>query len=460
MPYGNSNNIGSLYQPPSPQQSGNPATNPNYTVNSPGSQAPFTQQGQGSAFSPTQADANGNLQDQTGGKMTTQQGQVYGNLYGQAQGMSGYFNNLAAGYSQNAPQIGDASQLAAAQDYYSKLMQGDGGYAQNQFRQSQDQSIAAQMAMANSARGGAAARAGAQRAAMQGAGQQMAGGANQAAQIAMQEEQQGAQGMTQLGTLELQRNQQNAALQQNNQQQINQMQTALWGMGEQEQQMSASDFEAYMANLLGAEGVQAQQSQQNVQTGMQVAGAGLQAVSGGIGAAVSDANYKTDIQSQGRGGGIGSVDYAQPTSTSNQGDASSIGALSPTATQPQMQGRENVASLYSRPLNSQPQVHALDNSTQVGVGAGVGAAAGAASGASAGPVGSLVGAAGGALQGGLGAAAQTRKNDEGLKAANTAASTGIGAAAGAAGGSAFGPWGTAIGAGVGAVGGLIKGLLT
>jgi len=380
-------------------------------------------QGTGNAFSPAQQNPDGSFGDQTGGKMSTQQGQVYGGLFNQAQGMSGYFNNLAAGYNQQAPQIADAAQLAEAQKYYHDLMQGDGGYAQNQFRQSQDQSIAAQMAMANSARGGAAAHAGAQRAATQGAGQQMAAGANQAAQIAMQEEQQGAQGMQNIGTIETQRMSQNAQLQQNNQQQINQMMQALYGMGEQEQGLSLSAQQAYMANLLAAEGINTQQTQFNTQLGVQGAGAGLQAIAGGIGAAYSDANTKMEIAPQGRGG-IASIDYSKSIST------------------PAKPGLP-------------------DNAQAVGVGAGVGGGVGAlAGGLSGGAAGALAQGALGAIQGGVGAAHNTRKDDPGLKAANVGISTGVGAAAGAGGGAAFGPIGAGVGAVVGGIGGLIKGLLT
>src|SRR6185312_10000507 len=311
-PNQNTNNIGSAYGPP-PQSPQTP-TQGQYGYNQMNNGLPFVNPQSGNAFSPTQVGNDGNANDQTGGKMSTQEGQVYGGLYNQAAGMSNYFNGLANGYNQNAPQIGDVSQLANAQNYYQQLMQGDGGYAQNQFRQSQDQSIAAQMAMANSARGGAAARAGAMRAATQGAGAQMASAANQSAQLRAQEQQAAAQGLTGIGQLELQRGSQNASLQQNNQQQINQMQTALWGMGEQEQGLSLSAQQAYMQNLLAAEGINTQQSQFNTNLGVQLGAAGVQAVGSGIGAAVSDANLKTDIAPQGSGG-IGSIDYSKPVAT-------------------------------------------------------------------------------------------------------------------------------------------------
>jgi len=421
-PNQNSNNIGNAYGPPQSPQS---PTQGQFGANQYNSGLPFVNPQSGNAFSPTQVGNDGNANDQTGGKMSTQEGQTYGGLFNQAGGMSNYFNGLANNYNQNSPQISDVSQLQGMTNYYQNALAGNGpSVAQNQFRQAQDQSIAAQMAMANSARGGAAAQAGAMRAATQGAGAQMASAANQSAQLRAQEQQAAAQGLTGIGQLELQRGSQNASLQQNNQQQINQMQTALWGMGEQEQGLSLSAQQAYMQNLLAAEGINTQQSQFNTNLGVQLGAAGVQAVGSGIGAAVSDANLKTDIAPQGSGG-IGSIDYSKPV-----------------ATTPGLQGPPS-------------------NATSVGIGAGVGGGVGAAEGAiTGGPVGAAIGGAGGALQGGLGAASQSRPKDDGLKAANTAASTGIGAAGGAAAGSAFGPWGTAIGAGVGAIGGLIKGLMT
>jgi len=411
-PNQNSNNIGGLYNPGARGQEVMPGDqsrlNPYAPVDSGG--------GYYQSFNP----ANTTNGDQTGGKMPAAGAQTYGDIFNQAQGQSGYFNQLASRYNQNAPTIGDVSQLGIAQKYYQDLMNGDGGYAQNQFRQSQDQSIAAQMAMANSARGGAAERAGAQRAAMQGAGQQMAGGANQAAQIAMQEEQQGAQGMANIGQLQLQRQSANAQLQQANQAQINQMMTSLYGMGEQEQGLGLSAQQAYMANLLAAEGINTQQSQFNTQLGMQGVSAGLQAGGALIGAASSDANLKTDITPQGRGG-IGSIDYSQANMAKPQA-----------------------------PI-SQPSV---------GASAGMGAVSGAATGAAAGgPVGAVLGGAGGALSGGLNAQQKQDPNDKLLKAGSTAASAGMGAASGAAMGSALGPIGTGVGAVAGGIAGLLKGLL-
>lgn len=408
-PNQNTNGISSI----APPQYQGPNYNAGNTTNGPGS----NWRGNSPSWDPM----NGG-QDPTGGKMTVGQGQQYGDIYGQAGNMSNYFNKQAANYNQNAPQIGDVSQLAEAQKYYHDLMAGDGGYAQNQFRQSQDQSIATQMAMANSARGGAAAHAGALRAAQQGAGVQTAAGANQAAQIAMQEEQQGAQGMSQIGTLQLQRGSQNAQLQQNNQAQINQMMTALYGMGEQEQGLGLSAQQAYMANLLAAEGMQTQQSQFNTNLGVQVGGAAMQGIAGGIGAAASDYGLKQEIQPQGRGG-IASIDY-------------------------------------SKAISNPAPPKAPDNGAAVGTGAGVGAATGALQGASAGPVGAALGAVGGAVSGGLGAAHGSRPDDTGLKAANAATSAGMGAAGGAALGAGFGPIGAGVGGVIGGIGGLIKGLLT
>lgn len=351
-------------------------------------------------------------------------GQNYAGIYNRAQGMTDYFNGLASNYNQTAPTIGDASQLGVAQNYYQGLMNGDAGYAAKQYQQSQDQAIAAQMAMANSARGGAASLAGAQRAATQGAGAQMATAANQAGQIAAQEEQMGAQGMQGIGQLELQRLSNNAQLQQNNQQQINQMQQALYGMGEQEQGLGLSTQQAYMANLLAAEGINTQQSQFNTQLGMQAAGAGLQTL-GAIGsAAASDERFKTDINPQ----GITSA-YSH--------------SLTP-------------AGLSAAPPPSAGQA--------AGQAAGMGAATGALSGLASGgfggaALGAATGAARGAAQSGLASMAQQHPDDENAKVAGAAGQALAGAGAGALGGSVAGPIGTGIGAVVGGIGGLLKGLL-
>ena len=452
MPGDNSNNLTSI---PLPSNGGSYDPSTQYGANQMDNGAPFVQHGSGNAFSPTQVDNSGNANDQTGGKMSTQQGQIYGGMYDQAQGMSGYFNQLASGYNQTAPTIGDASQLGVAQNYYQGLMNGDAGYAAKQYQQSQDQAIAAQMAMANSARGGAASLAGAQRAATQGAGAQMATAANQAGQIAAQEEQMGAQGMQGIGQLELQRLSNNAQLQQNNQQQINQMQQALYGMGEQEQGLGLSTQQAYMANLLAAEGINTQQSQFNTQLGVQGAAAGLQTI-GAIGsAAVSDERFKTDINPQGTGG-ISSTASPSLSSSMGAGLGGSAGITSLYSP-----SNSSGADRFNHALNTQPQAQKPDNAPAVGLGAGIGAASGAVSGAaSGGPIGAAIGGAGGAITGGLGAAAHSDPHNEDLKIANTATQAGIGAAGGAAAGSAFGPWGTGIGALVGGAAGLIKGLMT
>lgn len=350
-------------------------------------------------------------------------GSNYGGMYNRSQAMTDYFNNAASQYNQTAPTIGDQSQLGIAQNYYQQLMQGDGGYAQNQYQQSQDQSIAAQMAMANSTRGGAASLAGAQRAAQQGVGAQTMQGANQAAQIAMQEEQQGAQGMQGIGQLELQRANNNAQLQQNNQQQINQMQQALYGMGEQEQGLSLSEQQAFMANLLAAEGISTQQNQFNTQLGMNAVGTGLQTLSA-IGQASSDERFKTDVAPQGL------------TSAYSH-------SLAPASAAPAPPSAEQAAG------------------TAAGMGAATGALGGLASGGLGGAaLGAATGAAKGAAQSGLTSMAHQHPEDENAKVAGAAGQGAAGAAAGALGGSVAGPIGTGIGAVLGGATGLIKGLMT
>jgi hypothetical protein len=393
--------------------------------------------------------AQGAPGDQTGGKMTPEQGATYGDIYNQAEGMSGYFSGLAANYNQQAPTIADQSQLTHMSDYYENELNGNGpSVAENQLKSATDQSIAANMAVANSARGGAASRAGAQRTAQQGVGAQTAAAANQSAQLRAQEQQAAAAGLTQVGGLELQRGTQNAQLEQANQQQINQMQVALYGMGEQEQGLGLSSQQAYMANLLAAEGINTQQSQFNTQLGVNIGSAVAQGTAGVIGAAASDARLKTDTQPEG----------GTSLAASMGGSVPSV----PAITTPNIQSPSSLSSLYAHPLNTSPQQHDQDNSAQVGVGAGIGGASGAlAGGVAAGPVGALVGGAGGALSGGLGAAAQSRPHDDGMKAASTATSAATGAAMGAAAGTAVYPGvGTAIGGIVGGVAGLVKGLVS
>jgi hypothetical protein len=377
--------------------------------------------------------------------MTQGQGAIYGNLYGQSQGMSNYFNNNAAGYGQRVNLIGDQSQLGAAQNYYQQMMQGDGGYAQKQYQQSQDQAIAAQMAMANSARGGAAAITSAQRAATQNVGAQAASAANQSAQLALQEQQMGAQGMQGIGQLELQRASNNAQLQQNNQQQINQMKQALYGMGEQEQGLSLSEQQAYMANLLAAEGINTQQSQFNTQLGMQAAGAGMSALGAIGGAAVSDENMKMEIQPQGAGG-LSSM-YGPSTATSAAANSSYTHALTPAT------------------MGAQ----APDANKAAAEGAGMGAATGAIGGIGGGLGGMAAGAAAGAAKGagssGLTSFQQApdriNSPDATLKReASVGGQAALGAGTGALGGAALGPIGAGVGAIAGGAVGLIKGLMT
>jgi len=430
----NSNTIGGT---PLPQQ-----PDPNKPANAGG------QSLSGVAFNPWGSQPVGGVNDPTGGKMSHEQGEVYGGLYNQAQGMSGYFNQAAANYNQNAPTIGDNGQLTSMTDYYNNVLNGQGPtVAQNQMQQSTDSAIAASMAMAGSARGGAAARVGAERAAQQGAGSQLMTAANQSAQLRAQEQQAAATGLTNVGQLEQQRLTNNAQLQSTNQQQIDQMQTALYGMGEQEQGLSLSSQQAYMSNLLAAEGINTQQSQFNTQLGTQIAGAGAQLVGTGLGAAMSDEFAKTDVQPQG-----------------SSLTASYAGGATPSVQTPNIP-QPSIADTFSHALNAQPQHLTPDqqnNAGQVGMGAGIGAGTGAISGAaSGGPIGALVGAAGGAASGGLGAASQSHPNDQGLKVANTGVSTATGAAAGAAAGTAIYPGiGTAIGAVAGGIAGLVKGLVS
>lgn len=312
--------------------------------------------------------------DPTGGKMTAGQGAVYGNLYGQSQGQGSAFNGMAGNYSQGAPQIGQTGQLSSISDYYQNAMNGKGPtVAQNQLTAGTDQAIAAQEAMANSTRGGAAARVGAERAGQLAAGTTMAGEANSAAQLRAQEMNAAAQGMTQAAGMSQAQATNNAQLQQTNQAQINQMKLGLYGMGEQEQQMSLADQQAYMNNLLAAEGMNAQQSQFNTQMGVQVGSAAVSALGSAAGAAASDETLKTGITPQ----GISSINYGEDPVTE----------APPNPTAP--------ASLAS----STAQPKAPDTGAKVGsalLQAGTGATEGAAAG---GPWGAIIGGVGGLFKG-------------------------------------------------------------
>lgn len=359
--------------------------------------------------------------DPTGGKLTPGAGINYGNLYGESQGMAGQLFGQGEQYGQLTPQVGDVQQMSDLSNYYENALAGKGpSAAQAQLQSGIDQSVATQMAMAASARGGAASLAGAQRAAQQGAGTTIAGGAAQSAALRAQEMQAAAQGLQGVGTTELQRLQANANLTQTNQAQVNQMRTALMGMGEQEQGLGLSAEQAYMANLLAAEGINTQQSQFNTQLGTQIAGAGLNAGGQIIGAAASDQTLKTDIQPEG------------------------------------------MASLPPEPANAPAPPPANQvQAPNTGQAAGMGALSGAVQGGMhAGPLGALAGGAAGAATGDLSAQAAAHPQDKTLQGGNVAGQAGMGAASGALAGSALGPTGTAIGGIVGGIAGLVKGLVS
>lgn len=114
-----------------------------------------------------------------------------------AQQAAGTYGSLATNYTQAGPAInnqfqgesraGIAGNIGAQQNLANTLMQNNGEASKAQFQSGLDQSIAAQMAAANSTPGGAVAQAGAQRnAAMQGA-MMRAQGAATAAQLGAQE---------------------------------------------------------------------------------------------------------------------------------------------------------------------------------------------------------------------------------------------------------------------------------
>lgn len=123
---------------------------------------------------------------------------------GTTQAQYGVMADAAAGRA--APQANmaqsDASRamMADAAGQYAAMARGEGpNLAATQLRAGLDQSIAAQMAMANSQRGGALARAGAMRQASLAGDQQRVAMANQAAQLAQQQQLAGMHGYAGLG---------------------------------------------------------------------------------------------------------------------------------------------------------------------------------------------------------------------------------------------------------------------
>lgn len=208
---------------------------------------------------------------------------AYNNLYGYSGDLAGSYFNMAKGYQQNAPTINnqfqaqsqgnlgyDRTEMNGLAGYYQNVLNGKGPtVAQLQYQKNQDQAIAANMATANSARGGGSALAGAQRSAQEQAGLMNAQSAAQSGMIRAQEQQAAAQALggvygqmsgQDLGQYGLE---QNAAIQQAqlglaNQGQQNQYQQFLYGAAQGEQQQQLAALEGYGGQSLNAQQLQLQ----------------------------------------------------------------------------------------------------------------------------------------------------------------------------------------------------------
>ena len=270
---------------------------------------------------------------------------------GYAQSQAAYYKGLQSGaLGVNAPTIQNASQAELNQSRgqlnnlassYMQVANGQGPMgqlAENQYQQAQDQSVAAQLAMAHSAPGGAIGAAGATRAAMENNAATTAGAAAQSGIIQAQQQQAGLAGAAgaynQLGSMNLSQYQ--------TQQQIDQEQALI-------KQQQTGQNEGFFTNLasnqsnqqqianqatqsLGALGVQAGLGEagtavgaENATTNMigaitDIGGATASAISG---AAASDMNLKTGIQSEGE-----STQLASGPTTGQEAMSAGAGALS------------------------------------------------------------------------------------------------------------------------------------
>lgn len=229
-----------------------------------------------------------------------------------AQTNASNYGEQALNYTQNAPTIANAYQAQSragiaqnvgqeqgvANSYgalagqegglANTLMQNNGQASRAQFQQGLDQSIAAQMAAANSSPGGAVAQAGARRAAQEQAGQMQAQGAATAAGLGAQEReaslaqaagvynnmgnayggqagvygQVGQQQQAQYG-LEQQSAEQQAQLQSTNQAQQDQYRLGMGALGNQAQGQSEQALNDYTQGNLQSQGLTAGVNAQN-----------------------------------------------------------------------------------------------------------------------------------------------------------------------------------------------------
>lgn len=246
------------------------------------------------------------------------------------------YNSAALGpnaYTQSAPTISNPyqgqsqAQLAADQTNQQGLagflqgtMNGTGPgatAAQAQYQQGLNQSVAANMAMANSTRGGPAALAGAQRQAQENNAQTLAGASAQRAGL-MAQQQQAAAG--QLGSVYGQEAQQNlgqygieqnealaqAQLQSTNQQQQNAMQLGYGALGAQEQAQAYQGLQGYTTANQAAQGLQLQANQASTLLGSMGIGGFGGAASGALSSASSGSGAGGDTGA-GEAAGLASI---------------------------------------------------------------------------------------------------------------------------------------------------------
>ena len=289
---------------------GNPYTNPNVQFAPSGSEYHNQSNGAGAAGTRGTYGATGaGINDPTVNGNAYQ----YGGKQGGAAAQNAQYQGLAAAQAaqqgaqiQNQYDPRDQSQvqgtLGQLGSFYQGQMNGTGpSLASAQMQQATDQSIAAQMAAANSARGGLAGAAAQRQASQQGAAMQQ-NAAQQSMQGRIQEEYNAAQGMQGVGQLSegeqninAQTAYQQAALQQQ-QQDIN-ARSAL-GYGQLENQVNTEQLNAQQqqqaqqsSNYLAASGMGMNQSQFNTnQTTNEVLG-GIEA-GGMLLAAAADADLQ------------------------------------------------------------------------------------------------------------------------------------------------------------------------
>lgn len=323
---------------------------------------------------------------------------------GYAQGMAGAdYSQIPGVLGMHAPTIGNAStgQLTSLASQYAQMGSSNSA-AQAQLRQATDQGLAAQMALAHSASGGAVGDAGAMRQAQQQNAATQAGASAQSAQLQAQQQQAALAGMggiygqeyaTQQGVLGQQAQMQQQQTGQNygiannlmtqgiNQQSLaNQATENLGGLGVQAglgEAGTAVSAQNATANMIG--------------TGATL-GAGAASAGAGLVGALSDARLKADVQSEGTD--ETPVNNPQPAAAGPGSSAPSFGQIAGQAGLGAVKGAGEGAGIGS-----------LAGSLLPGIGNAVGAGVGAA-----------VGAIGGGISGGLSAPRNYTMSDARRKA--------------------------------------------